>query len=119
MEPGILFNIIGLLIMAGGIAIRTVAAKTLGRFYSRRLLIREGHQVVSEGIYRRIRHPGYLGVIILFLGAGLSTSDFIALAVIAMIPAHLRKIAMEENMLAEGLGPEYLDYIIEVNGGEK
>ena len=112
MEPGILFNVIGLALMAGGIAVRTAAARILGRFYSRTLLIREQHQVVSERVYRRIRHPGCLGVIILFLGAGLSTSNFIALAVIAMIvvPAYLRRIAVEESMLEEGLGPA-VEYI--------
>lgn len=50
MEPGTLFNIIGLLLMGGGITVRTVAARTLGRFYSRTLLLREEHRVVSEGM---------------------------------------------------------------------
>jgi len=113
MEPGILFNLIGLLLMALGILIRMVAARTLGRFYSRTLLIRDQHQVVSDGIYRLLRHPGYLGTIILFLGAGLSTSNWIALVVIAIlvIPAYVKRIAAEESMLREGLGPAYVEYM--------
>jgi protein-S-isoprenylcysteine O-methyltransferase Ste14 len=113
MEPGIPLNVIGLLLMALGITLRVAAARTLGRSYSRTLMVREEHRVVSEGIYRRIRHPGYLGVIILFLGAGLSTSNWIALAVIAimMIPAYLRRMSVEEGMLAESLGSAYVEYM--------
>ncbi len=113
MEPGVLFNVIGLALMAAGILIRTAAARTLGRYYSRTLLVREEHRVVSEGLYGRIRHPGYLGVITLFLGAGLSTGNWIALVLIAImvIPAYLRRMAVEEGMLAQALGSEYKEYM--------
>ena len=113
LEPGVPFNIIGLAMMAAGIIIRVLAARTLGRFCSRTLFIREEHSVVSDGIYRRIRHPGYLGVLILFLGAGLSTSNWMAPAVIAImiIPAYLRRMTVEEAMLAQALGGAYAQYM--------
>jgi len=64
-------------------------------------------------------------VVILFLETGLLASNLVALAVIAIIviPAYLRRILVEENMLAEGIGPAYLEYMkrtrSDVHGGKK
>jgi len=112
LAPGLVFTIIGILLMAGGLAIRVVAARTLGAYYSRTLRMKEDHRVVSEGIYRFIRHPGYLGVIVMFLGSGLAVANFIALALIALliIPAYLQRITAEERMLSSTLGKEYVEY---------
>lgn len=65
---------IGLLLMVCGMAIRYWAAKTLGEFYTRTLRIIEGHEIVERGIYRVIRHPGYLGTSIMDVGMGIYCS---------------------------------------------
>ena len=112
LAPGLIFNCVGILLMLGGLAIRAVAARTLGKFYTRTLRMKADQHVVSEGIYRFVRHPGYLGVIVMFLGSGLGVANFIALAVIAalIIPAYVQRMAAEERMLLTALGTEYADY---------
>jgi protein-S-isoprenylcysteine O-methyltransferase Ste14 len=112
LKPTLLFHVIGFTFMLAGLAIRVVAARTLGKFYSRTLLVREDQRVISEGIYRSIRHPGYLGDMILFVFAGLSTSNYIATALIALVvvPAYLKRISAEEMMLSEKLGTKYEEY---------
>ncbi|HTP57332.1 MAG TPA: isoprenylcysteine carboxylmethyltransferase family protein [Spirochaetia bacterium] len=113
LVPGLLFNCAGILLMLCGLAIRAIAARTLGRYYSRTLRVKDDHRVVSEGIYRLVRHPGYLGVILMFLGAALAVANFIALALIALliISAYMKRMAVEERMLMSTLGTEYAQYV--------
>jgi len=68
--------------------------------------------VVSDGIYRRVRHPGYLGDIALFVGSGIATSNVITTVLILgmMLTAYVRRTAAEERMLTDQLGKEYSDF---------
>jgi protein-S-isoprenylcysteine O-methyltransferase Ste14 len=112
VEPHLVFTAIGVVLMAVGVVIRVVAMRTLGKFFTRTLQIREGHHVVSDGIYRRVRHPGYLGDILFFVGSGIATSNVIStLLILGMfLSAYARRIAVEEWMLTNQLGKEYSDY---------
>jgi protein-S-isoprenylcysteine O-methyltransferase Ste14 len=75
--------------------------------------MRDKHYVVSDGIYRRIRHPGHLGDTLIFTGSGVATGNSITTAVIfaLLIPTFLRRIAVEERMLVDQLGEEYSAYM--------
>jgi protein-S-isoprenylcysteine O-methyltransferase Ste14 len=112
IEPHLLLTALGIVLAAGGFLIRVVAMRTLGEFFTRTLRIREKHRVVSEGIYRRTRHPGYTGTILFFVGSGIATANFITTVVImaAILPVFLRRIAVEEQMLTDQLGKDYSDY---------
>jgi len=56
--------------------------------------ISESQRVVQEGPYKNVRHPGYLGVILLWVGAGLATVNWIvaALATLTVIAAYRYRI---------------------------
>ena len=112
VEPHFVFTAIGVVLMATGVALRVVAMRTLGKFFTRTLQIREGHHVISDGIYRRVRHPGYLGDIVLFVGSGIATSNVITTVFILgmILTAYVRRIAAEEQMLTDQLGKKYSDY---------
>ena len=112
VEPHLVFTAVGVVLMAAGVVLRVVAMRTLGKFFTRTLQIREGHHVVSDGIYRRVRHPGYLGDIVLFVGSGIATSNVITIVLILgmVLTAYVRRIAAEERMLTDQLGTEYSDY---------
>ena len=112
VEPHLVLTGLGIVLAAGGYFIRAIAMRTLGEFFTATLRIREGHRVVSEGIYRRIRHPGYLGTILFFVGSGIATANFITAALIlaVIVPTFVRRIAVEERMLVEQLGEEYGAY---------
>jgi protein-S-isoprenylcysteine O-methyltransferase Ste14 len=112
IEPHLLFTAIGVVLMATGVVLRVIAMRTLGKFFTRTLQLREEHHVVSDGIYRRVRHPGYLGDIVLFVGSGIATSNVITTVLIlgVILPAFMRRIVTEERMLTDQLGKEYTDY---------
>lgn len=99
--------------MIVGLTIGYIAAKTLGRFYTRTLQIVDSHQVVRQGLYRIIRHPGYLGVLLIDIGAGCSVNNWAALSVIAIaafLSNKLYRISVEEAMLKQAFGEQYSVY---------
>jgi len=85
----------------------SVWAAAVNRFYGRFVRIQKerGHSVISDGPYRAIRHPGYLGQIIFSLASTLALGS-----VWALIPAGLFALllvvrtALEDRTLRDELG---------------
>jgi protein-S-isoprenylcysteine O-methyltransferase Ste14 len=104
---------IGILIMLLGTACRLWSMKTLGEFYTRSLRVIEDQRVVEDGPYRLIRHPGYLGTILIWVGSGLAMVNWITTATVAflMIIAHIYRIQSEEVMLVAAFGESYRAYM--------
>jgi protein-S-isoprenylcysteine O-methyltransferase Ste14 len=103
----------GLSLIVLGIIFRFISILSLGRLFTVKVTIREDHKIKSDGIYRLIRHPSYTGSLLSFLGLGLSYNNWISLAVI-LVPvalAMLHRIKIEEKLLVEQFGSEYLDYM--------
>ena len=104
-------NIIGLLLFVIGLAIALVAVRTLGRFYASTLVTREGHRLISHGIYRYMRHPIYFGVIMMCIGVPVYAPSLYGFFVMsALIPLFLIRIRIEEAMLIEEFGDAYRSY---------
>ena len=113
VRPAGLIGGLGLVIMMAGTGLRYWAAETLGEYYMRTLQIKTQHTVVEVGPYHVIRHPGYLGVILMFIGAGLAVVNWIAIVVIpvVLLLAYHYRIRVEEKMLQSALGEPYTDYM--------
>ncbi|AFZ32768.1 Isoprenylcysteine carboxyl methyltransferase [Gloeocapsa sp. PCC 7428] len=103
---------IGIIVMISGLVIRYWAAQTLGKFYTRTLQIVEEHQIIDIGLYSIIRHPGYLGVFIMTIGAGLAVTNWIVLliTVITSFVSCAYRIYVEEEMLEGTFGEDYKVY---------
>jgi len=104
---------VGVLCMLGGLVLRYLAAMTLGEFYTRTLRICEDHRVVETGPYRFIRHPGYLGTVLIGAGAGLAVSNWLVFWVV-LVPNLLEKqyrIRTEEKMMHDALPEKYARYV--------
>src|SRR5262249_3375998 len=59
---------IGIAVGAAGLLVRIWSMRVLGRDYTRSLRTRETQTVVDRGPYRVVRHPGYLGSILVWVG---------------------------------------------------
>jgi protein-S-isoprenylcysteine O-methyltransferase Ste14 len=96
---------LGVALMVAGIALRVWANRVLGAYYTRTLRIQSGQSVVRAGPYRLIRHPGYAGALLMWLGAILATRNWITLVVVGVSVAgvYLYRISTEERMLATEL----------------
>ncbi|MFN8528051.1 MAG: isoprenylcysteine carboxylmethyltransferase family protein [Anaerolineae bacterium] len=108
----LLIGWLGLVLMALSLMMRLWANKALGMFYTRTLRVIDDHHVVQSGPYRVVRHPGYLGVILMWVGGGLAVLNVISVivALISMLIAYMYRIRVEERMLAVTQGDEYRDY---------
>lgn len=85
----------------------------LGRQYSARVTIQEGHQLITSGPYRWIRHPRYLGILCLALGYSLIFSSWIGLAACFLITSILLyRIKDEETLLADEFGEVWKNYCL-------
>jgi protein-S-isoprenylcysteine O-methyltransferase Ste14 len=103
---------LGLVLMVLGLVLKVWAMRTLGQFYTRTLRATSDQSVVDSGPYGLLRHPGYLGALMLWTGFGLVVSNWIALLAIALGTgfAYTRRIESEEAMLVAQLGDAYADY---------
>ena len=95
-----------------GISLRVWANRTLGASYTRTLKTVQGQSIVSNGPYRVLRHPGYAGVLMMWLGAGVALRNWIALVFMVLFlgRAYLRRMKAEEEMLLTSIGETYRDY---------
>jgi len=101
----------GLLIALCGCGFAFWARHTLGRNWSGRVTIKEGHELVMRGPYRFVRHPIYTGGILIVAGSALAlgkAGGLISAAV--MLAIFLHKIRLEERVLSQHFGDRYADY---------
>jgi protein-S-isoprenylcysteine O-methyltransferase Ste14 len=96
--------------LAGG-ALRIWPIFVLGRRFSGLVAIQPGHELVTDGVYRVIRHPSYLGMIILMFGWALAFRSGLGVILAALIvPPLLVRIRSEETLLRLQFGDEYDAY---------
>lgn len=103
----------GTLLVISGIIIRWIAIFSLGKFFTVDVTIRPDHRIKKNGIYRLVRHPAYSGMIVSFAGFGLSLNNWISICLIAfpVITIIIHRIRIEEKVLCDHFGAEYIDYM--------
>jgi len=108
-----MIRIVGLVIYTIGIVVAVLGRLQLGENWSD---IEEGQviqeqQVVSRGLYQYIRHPIYVGDLLLLVGLELSLNSWLVLGIVALLPVVLLKAIQEDKMLIQTL-PGYDDYAL-------
>ena len=101
----------GVLLQLAGLSLLVWSMRSLGESYSRTLRVTNEQTVVEVGPYRYVRHPGYLGSLLVWTGFGL-TSGSVAVAVVVpalLVPAYRERMSAEELLLRRDL-PGYEDY---------
>jgi protein-S-isoprenylcysteine O-methyltransferase Ste14 len=103
---------LGIAIFAAGGVLRLWPVFVLGRRFSVLVAIQSGHTLVTTGIYRLIRHPSYLGLLLTALGWAFGFRSGVGLLLLALlIPPLLRRIHAEERLLDMQFGDEYRAYV--------
>jgi protein-S-isoprenylcysteine O-methyltransferase Ste14 len=84
----------------------------LGMNWSITLEVHEEHQLITEGVYRAVRHPMYSALVLYSVGQALvipnwvaGPSNLLAFAVLLAL-----RIRAEERMMEERFGDEYAAY---------
>ena len=103
---------VAVMAMLVALAIRWTAIFTLGKSFSSNVAIQDSQQITRAGLYRFVRHPSYLGLLLVFLAIGLHSRNWISLGVV-IVPttaALLYRIHVEEAALAKAFGEVYVAY---------
>ena len=108
----IIEGLVALTVMLFGLGLRVWAAVTLGGYYTRTLMTTKDHKVVTTGPYAWVRHPAYLGVILLWSGFGVLSGNLVVafLFPVMFVIVYLYRISVEERMLVGELGDDYIRY---------
>jgi protein-S-isoprenylcysteine O-methyltransferase Ste14 len=85
----------------------------LGKNWSPTLEIREGHSLISGGIYQKIRHPMYTAFWLWSTAQALLLPNWVAGlgGIIAFGITYILRISQEEQMMIEQFGEEYKVYM--------
>jgi protein-S-isoprenylcysteine O-methyltransferase Ste14 len=85
----------------------------LGRNWSPSLQLREGHTLVTEGVYRHVRHPMYASEWLWGIAQALLLHNWVAgLAGLALFtPLYVVRVPREEQMMLDRFGEEYRAYM--------
>ena len=107
-----IFFTLGAIVALTGLTIRILALLTLRKYFTYSVARVENHKLVTTGLYRYIRHPGYLGQLIIFLGISLSLSNWLSVLgmIIPVSAGFLYRIHVEERFMVEQMGDEYSEY---------
>ncbi|MDP9958758.1 methyltransferase family protein [Chryseobacterium lathyri] len=95
-----------------GIIFRFIIIRSLGRYFTVDVTIKQDHKIKKEGFYKYLRHPSYAFSLLTSLGLGLYLNNWASL-VLAFLPpfiAFTYRIKVEEQALIEQFGEEYIEY---------
>jgi protein-S-isoprenylcysteine O-methyltransferase Ste14 len=112
IRPGAAAFAAGMVVLLGGLVLRGWSIKTLGEYFTGRVMVSSDQPVITAGPYRLLRHPSYTGLLLACAGVGLASANWVAVAAMVLLPlaAVLWRIHAEENALLATLGDRYRAY---------
>ena len=76
------------------------------------VVISATHTLKTSGLYKVVRHPSYLGLLLIIIGLGISLDSLLSV-VVMIVPSFIAlnyRISIEEQALVEEFGQQYTDY---------
>jgi protein-S-isoprenylcysteine O-methyltransferase Ste14 len=103
---------VGLAISISAFVIRRSAIRALGRFWSLHVEMREGHEFITSGPFRYVRHPAYFSMILEHVGMAVLLGAYFTFAIVMVlfVPTLWFRFRREEAALIRQLGPQYEEY---------
>jgi protein-S-isoprenylcysteine O-methyltransferase Ste14 len=101
----------GVTVTVVGIAFAIWARWHLGENWSATVTLKEGHELISSGPYRYIRHPIYSGMLVAFVGTALALGEYRALISVGIVlVAFYTKAKKEERLLTQEFGEKFREH---------
>jgi protein-S-isoprenylcysteine O-methyltransferase Ste14 len=106
------FFAIGAIVIIVGLIIRITSIMTLKQHFTYTVTKIENHELIEAGLYKSIRHPGYLGQLIIFIGTSISLSNWLSVLfmIIPVLLGFIYRIKVEERFMIEQMGEKYIGY---------
>lgn len=104
---------LGFVFIITGLIVRWIAIVLLGKSFTVDVAITSTANLKTDGIYKRIRHPSYLGILLIITGFSAAMGSFYSflILVIPVFVAIVYRIKIEEELLITEFGEEYLNYM--------
>ncbi|MGL4729049.1 MAG: protein-S-isoprenylcysteine O-methyltransferase [Bosea sp. (in: a-proteobacteria)] len=104
---------LGLALAVAALLMFHLTHKALGRNWSVSLQMREGHKLITEGVYARIRHPMYTAFWLMALAQACLLPNWVAgfSGIIGFGALYLLRVGPEEEMMVQTFGEEYRAYM--------
>ena len=103
---------IGFVVLTLGVALRLGPMLELGRRFVSVVAIQEGHTLHTTGFYAAVRHPSYLGILLMDLGFAGVFRSVVALALMPVVFwMFKRRMDVEEGFMVEQFGDSYREYM--------
>ncbi|WP_414474090.1 protein-S-isoprenylcysteine O-methyltransferase [Microvirga sp. M2] len=104
---------IGIAAVVSALAMFRITHKALGRNWSVTLEVRERHKLVTDGVYRYIRHPMYTAFWLWAIAQALLLPNLVAglSGIVGFGTLYMFRIAKEERLMTEAFGAAYQDYM--------
>ena len=106
-------RLVGIIILAMAVWLFWRSHADLGRNWSPSLELRERHELVTEGVYRSVRHPMYASMWLWGVAQALLLQNWIAgwVSLVMFMPLYLLRVPREERMMLDEFGEEYRAYM--------
>jgi protein-S-isoprenylcysteine O-methyltransferase Ste14 len=101
-----------LVLVWAGIALRVWCFITLGRYFTFTVQTSADQPIITSGPYRWLRHPSYLGLLLIIAGIGVTYENPVSAAAIigGVLVGLINRIRVEEAALAATKGAAYSEY---------
>lgn len=111
-SPPMWLPALGLALACTGLVLRFLSIRTLGRHYTSSVTLLPEHELITTGMFGTIRHPAYLGALLLGFGLSLALVNWWACLFYCAthVPVMLYRVHVEELALSEHFGERYLAY---------
>ena len=104
-------RLIGLALSFLGFLFMNWSTMILGRQFSIDVTVQENHKLVKNGPYKYVRHPRYLGIIVLLTGIPLLFDTWYPLLIVFfLIGILIWRIKDEEKLMLEEFENEWIQY---------
>lgn len=112
-EPSYALSAVGTIILLITLRLFRLTHKALGKMWSHSLDLREGHKLVTSGIYEKVRHPMYTAFWAWGLGAAFLLPNWVAgfSGLIGFGTLFFLRVGQEEAMMQKEFGEEYDAYM--------
>ena len=102
----------GFTFIIGGLIIRWIAILQLGNAFTVDVAITKTANLKTDGIYERVRHPSYSGIMAIVIGfaATMNSLNSFLVLVLPVFFAVIFRIGVEEKVLIKEFGNSYLEY---------
>jgi protein-S-isoprenylcysteine O-methyltransferase Ste14 len=108
-------SLLGAIVFSSGCLLHAWSVRVRGR-NAVSWVMPEDHRIITEPPYDIVRHPSYLGYMLMIVGMTISWGNIVTLVPWVAIPGYYFVSLYEESMLIERFGEEYRDYMKRVNG---